>query len=71
MEFSGIDLTFVPGLSTENQGMPDVMRGEETQILGALAMTGRDGLYLYLCPVRTHSAARRSTAAGSCRSGRS
>jgi 2-dehydro-3-deoxygalactonokinase len=37
----------VPGLSTENDGMPDVMRGEETQIFGALALSGReDGLFL-------------------------
>ena len=37
----------VPGLSTENDAMPDVMRGEETQILGALALSGRDeGLFL-------------------------
>jgi 2-dehydro-3-deoxygalactonokinase len=37
----------VPGLSTENDGMPDVMRGEETQIFGALALSGADsGLFL-------------------------
>lgn len=40
-------ITLVPGLSTENDGMPDVMRGEETQILGALALSGADeGLFL-------------------------
>jgi 2-dehydro-3-deoxygalactonokinase len=40
-------LALVPGLSTENDGMPDVMRGEETQIFGALALAGRDqGLFL-------------------------
>jgi 2-dehydro-3-deoxygalactonokinase len=37
----------VPGLLTENDGMPDVMRGEETQIFGALALSGSDdGLFL-------------------------
>jgi len=36
------------GLSCEAQGVPDVMRGEETQILGALeAATGRG---LSCCP---------------------
>ncbi len=42
-----LDIALAPGLSTENDGMPDVMRGEETQILGALALSGRDdGLFL-------------------------
>ena len=37
----------VPGLSTENDAMPDLMRGEETQIFGALALSDRgDGLFL-------------------------
>ncbi len=40
-------ISLVPGLSTENGGMPDVMRGEETQIFGALALSGQtDGLFL-------------------------
>ena len=40
-------ISLVPGLSTQNDAMPDVMRGEETQILGALALSGRgDGLFL-------------------------
>jgi 2-dehydro-3-deoxygalactonokinase len=40
-------LLLVPGLSTENDAMPDVMRGEETQIVGALALSGKgDGLFL-------------------------
>ena len=30
-------LAIVPGLTCENEGVPDVMRGEETQIAGALA----------------------------------
>jgi 2-dehydro-3-deoxygalactonokinase len=34
----GVDIRFVPGLSVRGQdGVPDVMRGEETQILGVLA----------------------------------
>src|ERR1043165_9554600 len=42
-----LDIVLVPGLSTENDGMPDVMRGEETQIFGALALSGAsDGLFL-------------------------
>jgi 2-dehydro-3-deoxygalactonokinase len=46
-EHDGLAVSLVPGLSTENDGMPDVMRGEETQILGALALSGReDGLFL-------------------------
>lgn len=35
---AGAGMAIIPGLSTRNaQGAPDVMRGEETQILGALA----------------------------------
>jgi 2-dehydro-3-deoxygalactonokinase len=46
-EHDGLEVALVPGLSTENGGMPDVMRGEETQIFGALALSGRDeGLFL-------------------------
>jgi 2-dehydro-3-deoxygalactonokinase len=33
-------LAIVPGLSTEAGGLPDVMRGEETQVFGALALLG-------------------------------
>ena len=41
------DISLVPGLSTENDAMPDVMRGEETQIFGALSLTGAaSGLFL-------------------------
>jgi 2-dehydro-3-deoxygalactonokinase len=37
----------VPGLSCEADGVPDVMRGEEAQILGALDLLGRgDGLFV-------------------------
>jgi len=47
IEWAGLSIALVPGLSTENDGMPDVMRGEETQILGALALSGpSDGLFL-------------------------
>ncbi len=31
----------VPGLSCEQEGVPDVMRGEETQLFGALSLLGR------------------------------
>ena len=33
-------IAIVPGLSIERQGTPDVMRGEETQIFGALQLLG-------------------------------
>jgi 2-dehydro-3-deoxygalactonokinase len=47
VEWGGLNIALVPGLSTENDGMPDVMRGEETQIFGALALSGeRHGLFL-------------------------
>jgi 2-dehydro-3-deoxygalactonokinase len=46
IDHDGLDIAVVPGLSTESHGMPDVMRGEETQVFGALALSGRDGLYL-------------------------
>jgi len=41
-------ILLVPGLSTlDSRGAPDVMRGEETQIFGALARTGAsDGLFV-------------------------
>ncbi len=47
IEWAELAIALVPGLATENDGMPDVMRGEETQIFGALALSGRsDGLFL-------------------------
>jgi 2-dehydro-3-deoxygalactonokinase len=47
IDHAGRAISVVPGLSTENDGMPDVMRGEETQIFGALALSGSsDGLFL-------------------------
>jgi 2-dehydro-3-deoxygalactonokinase len=33
-------IAIVPGLSCEHDGVPDVMRGEETQVLGALQLLG-------------------------------
>ena len=47
IEWSGLSIALIPGLSTENDSMPDVIRGEETQILGALALSGEsEGLFL-------------------------
>ncbi|RYY71299.1 MAG: 2-dehydro-3-deoxygalactonokinase [Comamonadaceae bacterium] len=41
------DIAIVPGLRDEHDGVPDVMRGEEVQILGAMASIGaRDGLFV-------------------------
>lgn len=43
----GDRIALVPGLSVEHNGVPDVMRGEEVQIFGAIALTGRrDGLFV-------------------------
>ncbi|VTU24291.1 MULTISPECIES: 2-dehydro-3-deoxygalactonokinase [unclassified Variovorax] len=40
-------IAIVPGLSDMHDGVPDVMRGEEVQILGAMAITGlADGLFV-------------------------
>lgn len=40
-------IAIVPGLRDEYEGIPDVMRGEEVQIFGAMALTGlRDGLFV-------------------------
>ncbi|KJV08707.1 hypothetical protein VZ95_16065, partial [Elstera litoralis] len=44
---------FLPGVSCLRNGVPDVMRGEETQIIGALALAGlADGP---ICAPGTHS----------------
>jgi len=41
------EIRIAPGLrALDAQGAPDVMRGEETQILGALAAGGGDGVYV-------------------------
>lgn len=40
-------IALVPGLSCEADGVPDVMRGEEVQVFGALSLLGlRDGLFV-------------------------
>jgi 2-dehydro-3-deoxygalactonokinase len=37
----------VPGLSTQVRGVPDVMRGEEVQVFGALRLLGQqDGVFI-------------------------
>jgi hypothetical protein len=41
IDHDGLPILLVPGLVTENDAMPDVMRGEETQILGATLGTKR------------------------------
>jgi 2-dehydro-3-deoxygalactonokinase len=47
IDHDGLPISLVPGLVTENDAMPDVMRGEETQIFGALALSGmNEGLFL-------------------------
>jgi 2-dehydro-3-deoxygalactonokinase len=53
LEAAGLPVTLVPGLSCVNPlGGPDVMRGEETQIFGALALDGtlRAGRHLLVLP---------------------
>ncbi|WP_282159345.1 2-dehydro-3-deoxygalactonokinase [Shimia thalassica] len=42
----GIPVHFVTGMTANHNGAPDVMRGEETQIIGAAAMGLGDGLYV-------------------------
>ncbi|TPG26256.1 2-dehydro-3-deoxygalactonokinase [Variovorax guangxiensis] len=40
-------IALVPGLSDEHDGVPDVMRGEEIQLFGAVALTGiRNGVFV-------------------------
>lgn len=40
-------IAIVPGLSCETDGVPDVMRGEETQVFGALELLGTtDGVFV-------------------------
>ena len=43
---NGITLHFVTGMTTEHAGAPDVMRGEETQIIGAAAMGMNQGSFV-------------------------
>jgi len=43
----GARIAIVPGLSDEHDGVPDVMRGEEVQIFGAMELAGlSDGLFV-------------------------
>jgi 2-dehydro-3-deoxygalactonokinase len=53
-------VAIVPGLCCERQGVPDVMRGEETQVFGALALLGLESAHLVL--PGTHSKWVRVTA---------
>ncbi|MGJ7507150.1 2-dehydro-3-deoxygalactonokinase [Variovorax sp. GT1P44] len=47
MEIEPGRISIVPGLSDTHDGVPDVMRGEEVQIFGAMALTGiHDGLFV-------------------------
>ena len=41
-------MAIVPGLSCEHDGIPDVMRGEETQVFGALQLLGLQDALLVL-----------------------
>ncbi|WP_295979760.1 2-dehydro-3-deoxygalactonokinase [uncultured Variovorax sp.] len=44
---AGSRIAIVPGLSDEHAGVPDVMRGEEVQIFGAMELTGlSEGLFV-------------------------
>lgn len=40
---SGLEIHFVPGLSASHDAAPDVMRGEEVQVVGALAEAKGEG----------------------------
>ena len=42
----GIDLRFITGVTTDHSSGPDVMRGEETQIIGASALGMSDGTFV-------------------------
>ena len=42
----GVELRFVTGVATEDESGPDVMRGEETQIIGASLLGMSDGLFV-------------------------
>src|SRR3954451_23998168 len=47
IEWNELSIAVVPGSSTKKDGTPNVMRAEETQIFGALALSGKsDGLFL-------------------------
>ena len=42
----GIDRRFITGVTTDHTSGPDVMRGEETQIIGASALGLSDGIFV-------------------------
>ncbi|MBO6552078.1 MAG: 2-dehydro-3-deoxygalactonokinase [Roseitalea sp.] len=42
----GVELSFITGVTTEHESGPDVMRGEETQIIGASALGMSDGVFV-------------------------
>lgn len=50
--FDGAEVRIVPGVTGEENGVPEVMRGEETQIIGALDSFGELGL---ACMPGSHS----------------
>lgn len=44
--FRGQSIRFVPGAKGDSRGLPDVMRGEETEIAGHLSAGGTNGLFV-------------------------
>ena len=50
--FEAADVHIVAGLTTINDGAHDVMRGEETQVFGALAAARRSTAAASSCPAR-------------------
>lgn len=42
----GITVNFITGMTMEHCGIPDAMRGEETQIIGACALGMEDGVFV-------------------------
>jgi 2-dehydro-3-deoxygalactonokinase len=42
----GTTVTFVTGMTADHNGSPDVMRGEETQIIGASSLGMSDGVFV-------------------------
>lgn len=53
VEMEGLDVRIVPGFAgTDSQGVPEVMRGEETEIFGCTTELGND---MHLCLPGTHT----------------
>ena len=50
--YDGAEVRIIPGVTTEDAGVPEVMRGEEAQIIGALAEFGDSGV---ACMPGSHS----------------